>query len=334
LELPDRVDGNYPFLRCAGPYRCPTLVAENNEMPNALTDLSNQLASLVEQSSASVVTVHGRPRLPSSGVIWRQGLVLTSDAALRRDEDIRVTLPDGNTVAASVKGRDGSTDLALIACDTGAALPVNFVQSALKPGQIILTVGRTGDTGPISTMGVISGVASEWQTWRGGKLEEFVRLDVSVYPTSAGGGVVDSEGGIIGIVSAGLSRSSVIAITRATIERVAPSLASKGRVARGYLGVGLQAVSVPNPLKQQLNLNQSSGVMILNVEENGPAARAGVVMGDVIISLAGREITGPEALHAALDPDSVGKDLLLRILRGGALKELSVAVAERPGRGA
>lgn len=302
-------------------------------MSNTLSDLSNSLASVVERSSPSVVTVHGRPRIPSSGIVWRAGLILTADAALRRDEELHVTLPDGKTVPAVIKGRDPSTDLALLACDTGSAAPASFSRSILKPGQIVLTVGRTADTGPIATMGIISGVSGEWQTWRGGKLDQFVRLDVSVYPTSSGGAVVEAGGGIIGMVSAGLSRSSVIAVTLPTIERVAEILSTKGRVARGYLGIGLQSVAIPNALKQQLNIQQDAGVIALSVEESGPAARAGMLVGDIVLSLGEHRITGPEALHAVLDGSSVNKQLPVGILRGGALVQLSVTVGERPGRG-
>jgi S1-C subfamily serine protease len=302
-------------------------------MSNTLSDLSNHLASAVDRSSRSIVTVYGRPRIPSSGIVWRSGLILTADAALRRDEDVRVTLPDGKTVSATVKGRDGTTDLALLACDTGSAAPARFADGALKPGQIVLTVGRTVDTGPIATMGIISGVSSEWQTWRGGKLDQFVRLDVSIYPTSAGGAVVDVEGNILGIVAAGLSRSSVIAITRPTIDRVAEILSTKGHVARGYLGIGLQSVAIPETLKQQLKIEQDTGVMVLNVEEGSPAASAGVLLGDVVLSLGDHPITDPEALHAALDSSAVNKQLSLGLLRGGGLLQLAVTAAERPHKG-
>jgi S1-C subfamily serine protease len=302
-------------------------------MSNTLSDLSNYLASAVDRSSRSIVTVHGRPRIPSSGIVWRSGLILTADAALRRDEDVRVTLPDGKTVSATVKGRDGTTDLALLSCDTGPAAPVRFSDGVLKPGQIVLTVGRTVDTGPIATMGIISGVSSEWQTWRGGKLDQFVRLDVSIYPTSAGGAVVDVEGNIFGIVAAGLSRSSVIAITRPTIDRVAEILSTKGHVARGYLGIGLQSVAIPETLKQQLKIEQDTGVMVLNVEGGSPAASAGVLLGDVVLSLGDHPITDPEALHAALDSSAVNKQLSLGLLRGGALLQLAVTAAERPRKG-
>ena len=298
-------------------------------MSTTLSSLSNDLAAAVARVAQSVVAVHGRPRLSSSGIIWRPGLVLTADAALRRDEDLRVTLPSGETVSATLKGRDPATDLAVLACETGTAPAAAFSTEAPAVGQIILTVGHTKDTGPIATMGIVSGVSGEWQTWRGGKLDQFVRLDVSVYPTSAGGAVADAAGNIFGIVAAGLSRSSVLAISTPTIARVAEALSTKGRVAKGYLGIGLQTVPLPETLRAKLNLEQHSGVMALNVEENGPAARAGAFIGDVILALEEQEITSVEVLHAALGPATVGKEMQVRILRGGELLPVAVTVGER-----
>jgi S1-C subfamily serine protease len=295
-----------------------------------LSDLSNEISSTVAIASASVVTIAGRPRLSSSGVVWRPGLVVTSDAGLRRDEDIRVMLPDGAVATATLKGRDSATDLAVVACDTGKATPAVFRSANPKLGELILTVGRTTDTGPIVTMGVVSGVSNDWRTWRGAKLDEFVRLDTSIYPTSIGGAVVDSNGGTLGIVAGGLSRSSVLVITRRTIERVAEVLASKGHVARGFIGVGVQTVAIPQAVRQQLKLDQETGVMALSVAEGGPAASAGVTMGDVIVTLDGHAMTSPDALHAVIDPSSVGKKIAVSILRGGALHELAITVAERP----
>lgn len=299
---------------------------------STLSELSDSLAAAVERASSSVVAVHGRPRLPSSGIVWRRGLVVTSDAAVRRDEDLRITLPGGATVSAELKGRDSSTDIALLACDTGSAPAATFTQSSPKPGQIILTLGRTVDTGPIATMGIVSGVSTEWRTWRGGKLDEFVRLDASVYPTSTGGAVVDTDGSVVGIVAGGLSRSSVIAITRSTIERVAQPLSEKGRIARGYVGIAVQTVAIPPALRQQSDLKQETGVMALHVDDNGPAAQAGMVIGDVLVSLGDHDITGPEVLHAVLDPESVGQQFPARILRGGTIQQISITAGERPAR--
>jgi S1-C subfamily serine protease len=322
------------FPMCGCPFRRNNGFRAKHNMSNTLAELSNQLTVAVERASASVVAVYGRPRVPSSGVVWRPGLVVTADAALRRDEDLEVTLPSGETVTATLKGRDPSTDLALLALDTSATTPAVFTNDSAKIGRIIVTVGRTRDTGPIACMGIISGVSGEWPTWRGGKLDEFVRLDTALYATSAGGAVADTDGAILGIVSAGLSRTSVIAVTRRTIERVGEILLATGRVSRGYLGVGVQPVALPANLARTLGIEQESGIMAINVEESSPGASAGLLIGDVILSIGDRIVTGPEALNAALGPESVGRAYPLRIMRGGAVQQLSVTVGERPRRGA
>ena len=295
-------------------------------MSDTLLNLSTDLAACVERVAGSVVTVHGRGQRTSSGVVWKPGLVITSDSALRTDEGLHVTLPSGQTVAATLKGRDGSTDLAVLGCDTSSAASATFYEGSVKVGQLAVTVGRTADTGPIATLGIVSGAAAEWKTWRGGKLNEFIRLDISVYPTTVGGAVADAAGNLLGLVAGGLSRSSVIAIPRGTIARSGESLATRGRVARGYLGIGLQAVAVPTALK----LDQESGIMAVHVEENGPAATAGLMLGDVLLRVGDVRVTSVEALHTALGPDSVGKQVQLHFLRGGAVQEAAATVGERP----
>ena len=297
-------------------------------MSDTLMQFSLGFADVVARVAASVVTVHGRSRRTASGVVWKPGLVITSEAALRGDEGLRVTLPSGQTVSAALKGRDGSTDLAVLTCDTSSAAPSTFFEGSVKVGQLALTVGRTADTGPIATLGMVSGASGEWKTWRGGKLSEFIRLNASVYPTSVGGAVTDVEGNLLGLVAGGLSRSSVIVIPRGTIQRSGESLATRGRVARGYLGIGLQTVAVPAALQ----LGQESGIMLVHVEENGPAATAGLMLGDVLLNVGGMPVKSVEALHGALGSESVGKQVQLRFLRGGAVHEASATVGERPAK--
>lgn len=302
-------------------------------MSNELLAFSNQMAAAVEIASQSVAAVHARPRLNSSGLIWREGLIVTADETVRHEEDIHVTLPDGQTVAATLKGRDPGTGLALLEAPGAKTGPAVFgAADRLKPGHVVLAVGRTSNTGPIASAGIISGVAGPWQTWRGGKLDQFVRLDIALYPTSVGGAVVEASGELAGIVSTGLSRTSVLALTRPTIERVAAELLRSGRVARGYLGVTLQAVPLAPQLQQTLGFSQESGIMILRLEESGSGHRSGLVIGDVLLTVNAQPVPSPEALSAALGPETVGKTIPFTILRGGKLQKLDVTVGERPGR--
>ncbi len=303
-------------------------------MGNELVNLSNELAGAVERAAAGVVAVFARPRIGSSGVVWRQNLILTSSQGIRSEEGIKVLFPDGRLVDARLRGRDHGTDLALLEADTGSTKPLDLVaDDTLKVGQLVLAVGRTADTGPIASFGIVSGVSGQWKSWRSGKLNPFVRLDVSVYSTSSGGAAVDASGNVIGLISTGLSRSSVLAVTRTTIDRVARKLSEKGYVSHGFLGITIQPVALPRDLKEKVPLGQETGIMLLGLDPDGPGAAGGLMMGDVLLSAGSEALTDPETLAEVLDGTAAGDALNIRVLRGGAVQELQVRAGERPRRG-
>ena len=194
----------------------------------------------------------------------------------------------------------------------------------------MLAVGRTGNTGPIASFGIISGVSGEWKTWRGGKLDPFVRLDISAYPTLSGGAALNADGHLIGLISTGLSRSSVFAVTRSTIDRIAGKLSQQGYVSRGWMGVALQPVALPAQVKEALG--QDAGVMLLGIEPDGPAAVGGLIMGDVLVSGDGHSLAQPESLADLLERTPAGQTVKFKVLRAGVLQDLDVRVGERPNR--
>ncbi len=300
---------------------------------SGLAALSNELAGAVARAGRSVVAVNGRERISSSGILWRPGVIVTAEHTVRRDEEITVTLPDGRTVPATLAGRDAGTDIAVLKADCGdlpaaEAAPGN----ALKPGHIVLAVGRGGETGLSAAMGVISGVAGAWRTWRGGMIDRFVRLDVTLYPGASGGAVVDTHGRLIGLATGGLSRVAGIAIPLETLERVAGELLARGRVTRGYLGVGLQPVALPDHLRSRLGITGRSGVIVLSVEVGGPADNAGILVGDIFVALDGKPVTDTDDVQAALGADAVGRSIQASLVRGGEKAEAAVNVRERPRR--
>jgi len=291
-------------------------------MENPLIALSNELAALAERAGPGVVAVHGRPRIPSSGILWRSGVVVTADHALRREEELRVTLPDGSTVAAELAGRDPSTDLAVLRLQAKA--PEWGMQATPACGHLVLAVGRSADTGINAAMGVVSSVSGPWHTWRGGKVDQFLRLDVGLYPGSSGGAVVDAQGRLLGLATSGLSRTSIIAVPSITIARVVDELLDKGHVARGYLGVGLQPITLAEPHK--------GGLIVLSVEPDGPSAQAGLVLGDIVVAVDGKSIPRIEDLQEALGAGSASKRLKVALLRGGQPLDLTITIGERPRR--
>jgi len=311
--------------------RAPVRDHAESIMATDLVSLSNELARTVERASQSIVAVHARRGIGSSGIAWRDRLILTSSEGVRAEEGIKILLPDGRAATAKLRGRDSGTDLAVLETDAGDLRPLEFAaDSALKAGQLALAVGRTGNTGPIASFGIISGVSGEWKTWRGGKVNPFVRLDISAYPTLSGGAALDAGGNPIGMVSMGLSRSSVFAVTRATIDRIAGKLSEQGYVSRGFLGVTIQPVALPAEARQ--NLGQEAGIMLLGIEPEGPAAVGGLILGDVLVAADGQALAQPEALAEFLERTPAGQTVKLKVLRAGVVQDLNVRVGERPSR--
>ena len=303
-------------------------------MSAELIELSNALAQTTEHAAASVVAIHTEARGSSSGVVWREGVIVTAEHALRHDEEIQATLPDGRVVQASLAGRDPSTDLAVLKCaEAGNRFIERGDASSTKPGSITLVVGRTRASGPVAALGVVSLVVPERSTWTGSSLVPYIRLDVGLQPTAVGGAVVDAHGKALGIASPRFARFGAIAIPAATIDRVAETLLKKGRIPRGYLGIALQPVHLPDHLRQSLLYKEKTAVIILEVEPDGPAHKAGIVIGDILVSLAGQPITRPESVQLHLQAENIGKSLNAKIVRGGAARDVSISVGERANGG-
>jgi S1-C subfamily serine protease len=303
-------------------------------MSAELIELSNALAQATERAAANVVAVHAEARGSASGVIWRTGIIITAEHALRRDEEIHATLPDGRVVPAALAGRDPSTDLAVLKCAEASAAIANFGDVAsLKPGSLTLVVGRTRASGPVAAFGVVSLVASERRTWTGAVLAPYIRLDVGLQPTAIGGAVVDAQGRTVGIATPRFARFGAIAIPAPAINLVVDTLLKKGHIPQGYLGVGLQPVRLPDALRQSLQRSEKTAAIVLEVEPESPAHKAGIVIGDILIALAGHPVARLEDVHAQLRGEAIGKPLALKFVRGGATQEVNIVVGERPRGG-
>jgi len=300
-------------------------------MSAQLVELSNALAQTTARAAASAVAVHTEPRGSSSGVIWRNGTIVTAEHALYRDENIEVTLPDGRVVPVTLAGRDPSTDLAVLQCAEAAAGANEFGGAeSLQPGSLALVVGRTRASRPVAALGIVSLVAAERRAWTGSSLAPYIRLDVGLQPTALGGAVANAQGQIVGIASPRFARFGAIVIPSAQVNRVVDLLLQKGHIPRGYLGVGLQTVRVPESLRAVLPREQKTGAIVLEVEPQSPAHQARLVIGDVLVALAGQPVTRFEDVQAHLTAENIGKALSAKIVRGGVLQEVTVTVAERP----
>ena len=302
-------------------------------METVLSSFSNELSSLVQRISPSVVAVHARRHFPSSGVHWGPDLVVTADHTIAREEDIRVTLPDGKALSAALVGRDPGADLAVLKVPGLSSPAASFTQDRPVLGEFALVVGRSPDSGANASLGIVGAASGSWRTWRGGRLEQYIRLDAMLYPNSSGGAVVNSRGNLLGIATSALSRVAGLAIPSADVARVTKELLEKGYIAQGYLGIGVYPVAIPENLKSKLALQNATGILILNVEKGGPAENAGVLLGDLLVSLNSTPIEKVEDLQTFCASGVIGKSVNARFIRAGALIEKSIVAGERPQRG-
>jgi S1-C subfamily serine protease len=297
---------------------------------SSLLALSNEFAIAVETAGQFTVAVNGRRRFSSSGVQWRSGIIVATDHAIKREEEITVTLPDDRTVPATLAGRDSSTDLAVLRVEPETlAIPELADAAQLKVGQWVLAVARSADSGVGASMGVISALSGAWRTWHGGQIDRLIRPDLTLYPGFSGGALITPQGQVVGINTSGY-RHMALTIPAATVDRVVDQLVNRGRIARGYLGVGMQPVQLPDRLKAELHLSESGGVIIVSLQAGSPADRAGILMGDILIALEEQSTPDIAAVHRMLDADRIGKSLSAKLIRGGAIIEVAIGVGERP----
>jgi S1-C subfamily serine protease len=292
---------------------------------NELQKFSDGLAAAVEKAAQSTVTVDARGRIPATGIVWSaDGEILTADHVIQRDESINVTLPDGTTHAAKVLGRDPGSDLALLKIEGAKGLAVPEWAEAVKVGNLIFAVGRPEDLQ--ATLGSVVALGGPVRG-RFRYLEAYIQTDVTMYPGFSGGPLVDASGRVAGLNSSALARGASIAVPVAVARTLTDALRRDGHIKRGFLGVSTQPVRLAENIAAQLK--QQSGLMIIGAEKDSPAEKAGLMQGDVLVSLGGQTVTDIEALQTALGPGTVGKTVTVKVVRGGELKDIPVTVGER-----
>lgn len=293
-------------------------------MANELQAYSDQMAAAVEKAGRSVVSVDARNHVPGSGIVWSaDGEILTADHIVQRDENINVTLPDGSTHPATIVGRDPGSDLVLLKVEASGLTPAEWNESA-KIGNLAFAVGRPGDLQ--ASLGIVSAVGGPVRGRRR-QIEAYIQTDVIMYPGFSGGPLVDASGRLLGLNSSALGRDASIALPYSAVKPVVDALKTHGHVKRGFLGVHTQPVRLAANLAE--SLKQETGLMVIGTESDGPAAKGGLMQGDVLVGLGDTAIHEIDDLQAALGPGTVGKSLTAKIIRGGEVKDLSLTVGER-----
>jgi S1-C subfamily serine protease len=295
----------------------------------SLETVSNLAADLLNGVAPRLVTIHGRRRGTSSGFLWRPGLVITAEEALEVDEDVVVVRPDGSQVTASLIGRDPSTDIALLRIEEQPLATIDFSPSdGLRAGHLVLAAGRQSE-GLSAALGIVALAGGSWRSLRGGVIDRRIHLDVRLDFQSEGGVALDTRGRIVGMTVLG-PRGRVLLIPSETIERVAPQLLEKGRVARGYLGLGLQPVRIDRAAADAAGLAEPHGLIVISVDQDGPGQKAGIRQGDILVRWNDDAVASVRHVYRLLGPESVGQAVDLGILRAGEHMILAVEIRDRP----
>ncbi len=301
---------------------------------SALGAFSDQLANAVERASRSIVSISARPRQSASGVLWQadgEVVIVTADHVVEREDDIAVTLPNGHQTRATLAGRDPNTDLAVLrlsSADLGSdAAPIS-VNEGLRVGHLALAIGRPTEGGPRVSFGVVSAVEGPRRAGGGTQIEGIIFADVTLYPGFSGGPLVDLDGKMVGLNSSRLTRQSA-ALPLATVRRVVGALLTHGRMRRGYLGVGTQQIPLPSAMAQKAGSAQESALLVVTVEGDSPAEKAGMFIGDLIVAINGQTVTGVDGLRSALAAAAPGQTITLKALRGGEPTDIIVTIGER-----
>ena len=302
-------------------------------MASVLETLSNDFAAAAEAVGSSVAAIYGRRWMPSSGIQWRKGFIVTAHHTIRREEDITVVAAGGKSFKANLAGRDPSTDLAILKVSEESALPLpSFGDGGLKLGHVVLALGRSRGSNLVASAGIVGGISGEWEPRRGARVDQHIRLSLELYPGFSGGPLVNAQGKVVGINTRGLSRGRAVTIPLATVNRIVDELIEKGHIAKPYLGLAMQPVAVPESLRGKVPGAGNSAVLVVHVEPAGPADKAGVLLGDVVVELQGKPVEDTGDIQQLLGSAKIGDTVAATVLRGGAPVKLSIMLADRPTR--
>ena len=295
------------------------------DQADLLTQFSNALATRAEAAKSAVVAVRLRHERHITGMVWRPDVVVVSEQSLPRKDDFELVAAGGSVLAAKIAGRDPATNIAVLRLAGSIASP-SIVAGEAQTGAVALAIGADGTGGASARLGLVNLAGAEWHSSRGGLIDRRIVLDVSLGRREEGGPVLDAAGACLGMSTFG-PRGQVIAIPTATIERIVPLLLKDGHIARGWLGVALQAVAVPDALRE--TADQSSGLMVMSVVENGPAAQAGILAGDIILTVDGTSTRRFRNIARHFGSDSIGRKADVRLIRSGAVMTVQTTIAER-----
>ena len=304
------------------------MTQETNTPLSTLAALSAELSDVVARVGPSVVRVDDGSRLTATGLLWTEdGVVLTTSHGTECDDDLLVELADGTRLPAVLVGRDPETDLAVLRVSASGLRPVTKADpEAVQVGQLVLALGRPGESGLSATFGIIS---ARQDTQDRGRPEYVLHTDATLYPGFSGGPLVNVAGEVVGMTNLSYGRGMGFALGLPILAHVADALLAGGAVKRGYLGVSTQSVALPQSLQTALAVSQERGLLVVQVESGGPADAAGLSLGDILLGLGGAALDDVDDLRRHLRGLAAGQAVTLDLARGGAAHSLTVTLGAR-----
>ena len=295
-------------------------------MTGLLAQLSSDLAARTAALQGATAAIRRTREGHLSGIVWRPDVVVASEQSLPERDEFDLVMPGGAQATAKLAGRDPGTNIAVLRLSQPVPQPA-LMPGEAQAGALALALGADGAGGVSVRLGLVNLAGPQWHSLAGGLIDRRIALDLRLARAEEGGPVFSAAGSFLGMSTLG-ARASVLVIPAATLERIVPVLLKDGRVARGWLGLALHPVAVPDALREQAG--QPSGMMVMSLVEGGPAAKAGIVPGDIVVSVNGAQALGFRRLAAQLAADSIGRTAALRIVRGGSVLSLDAVVGARP----
>ena len=297
---------------------------------NIFSELSESMANAAEKAGSYTVLVDARRRMPASGIAFAKDMILTAGHVVEKEEDIRILFSDGSEAKARLIGRDPGTDLAVLKLDSASAVPASTAKYPARVGDFVLAIGRPSEDGIESSFGTVNKIGGPIRTGRGGMLEKYIKTDVVSYPGFSGGPLINGEGEMYGINTSGFGMGGeAVTIPADVALKIADTLAKHGKIKRGYIGIRSQTVNLPVETKSQLNREQETGLLVVGIEKDIPPEKSGLIVGDILVGVAGEAVEHHDELFTHLSGDVVGKSTPMDILRGGKLQTVNVVVGER-----
>ena len=290
-----------------------------------IEQFSSALADRIAAAAPVVVGIR-TGRQPRSGILWRPDVVVASEQTLPQDTTAFAVVRGGQTVQATLAGRDPGSNIAVLKLQAPLEGALPPPTAAVRVGGLVLLAGADASGHPTARLAMVHALGEAWHSMAGGRIDALIRLDTRL-GIDEGGPVLSLAGDLIGMSTSGPRRRTIV-IPTATLSRVIDPLLKDGRIARAWLGIGLQPVSIPDSFRQ--SAGRDSGLMVVSLAGGGPAETAGVLPGDIVLDIDGSALDRPRALSALLNADRIGQTAALRVLRAGAVQAISVTIGARP----